>query len=133
MSTSSESARQWRICSAASARQIPRPKIRQTFRRSNVLGGEPLARAGRGRTNAPVSDRSGNRGELGADEVRIPEVADTTSERMNAMMCSAVVNSIGLLLDIVGVVLLFRFGLPPDVTRTGARLLDLGSGRGGGA
>ena len=64
--------------------------------------------------------------ELGADEARIPEVADTTSERMNAMMCSAVVNSIGLLLDIVGVVLMFRFGLPPDVTRTGAGYLTWG-------
>ncbi len=45
---------------------------------------------------------------------------------MNTMMCSAVVNSIGLLLDIVGVVLLFRFGLPPGVTRTGAGYLTWG-------
>ncbi|MCY4597702.1 MAG: hypothetical protein OXC19_23240 [Bryobacterales bacterium] len=37
-------------------------------------------------------------------------------------MClsAAWVNSIGLGLDIVGVVLLFRFGLPPNVDRTGA-------------
>ena len=32
---------------------------------------------------------------------------------------SEIVNSVGLGLDIVGVVLLFRFGLPPDVNRHG--------------
>ncbi|MDE2938894.1 MAG: hypothetical protein OXR67_08235 [Chloroflexota bacterium] len=32
------------------------------------------------------------------------------------------VNSLGLILDIVGVILLFRYGLPPaDVSRTGAQ------------
>jgi hypothetical protein len=30
------------------------------------------------------------------------------------------ISSIGLLLDIVGVILLWRFGLPPDVNRHGA-------------
>ena len=38
-----------------------------------------------------------------------------------------VVNTLGLLLDIVGVVLLFRFGLPPDVSRTGAVGWTLGT------
>lgn len=31
-----------------------------------------------------------------------------------------IVNTLGLALDIVGVLLLFWFGLPPDVSRTGA-------------
>jgi hypothetical protein len=36
-----------------------------------------------------------------------------------------IINSIGLLLDIFGVVLLFRYGLPADVTRSGASYLLL--------
>ena len=32
----------------------------------------------------------------------------------------------GLLFDIVGVILLFRYGLPPSVDRTGAKFLSLG-------
>lgn len=36
-----------------------------------------------------------------------------------------IVNTVGLALDIVGVVLLFRFGLPPDVRRSGASFLVL--------
>ena len=39
-----------------------------------------------------------------------------------------IINSLGLSLDIVGVVLLFRYGLPPEgVSRTGAQLLSLGT------
>ena len=34
--------------------------------------------------------------------------------------CAAVVNSLGLGLDIVGVILFFLFGLPKDVRRDGA-------------
>ena len=42
---------------------------------------------------------------------------------------ASVVNSVGLLLDIVGVVLLFRYGLPPaGVSRTGADVLTWGGG-----
>ena len=39
------------------------------------------------------------------------------------------VNSIGLFLDIVGVVLLFRFGLPPDVSKTGGTVGAFGGGK----
>ena len=36
------------------------------------------------------------------------------------MMCSALFNSVGLLLDIVGVLLVFRYGVPPpDVDPSG--------------
>ena len=42
------------------------------------------------------------------------------------MNCSALVNSAGLLFDIIGVMLLFRFGLPPDVRRTGVNYLTWG-------
>ena len=39
-----------------------------------------------------------------------------------------IINSLGLSLDIVGVVLLFRYGLPPeDVSRTGAQHLTWGT------
>ena len=43
-------------------------------------------------------------------------------------MClsSEIVNTVGLALDIVGVVLLFRFGLPPDVRRGGANFFTWG-------
>lgn len=43
-------------------------------------------------------------------------------------MClsSELVNTVGLILDIVGVILLFRFGLPPDVSRSGGNLLTWG-------
>ena len=38
-----------------------------------------------------------------------------------------IINSLGLLFDIVGVVLLFCYGLPPEgVSRTGAQLLSVG-------
>ncbi|MXX73092.1 MAG: hypothetical protein F4Y73_14705 [Gemmatimonadetes bacterium] len=40
------------------------------------------------------------------------------------------INTGGLLLDIVGVVLLFRFGLPPDVSRDGAVVWTLGTDEG---
>lgn len=33
---------------------------------------------------------------------------------------SKILNSGGLILDISGVVLLFKYGLPPDISRTGA-------------
>ena len=36
-------------------------------------------------------------------------------------------NTVGLILDIFGVVLLFRFGLPPDVSRDGTVRLALGT------
>ena len=42
------------------------------------------------------------------------------------MDCSAVVNSAGLLLDIIGVILLFCYGLPPDVDREGKQILTWG-------
>lgn len=41
-----------------------------------------------------------------------------------------VVNTGGLALDIVGVVLLFLFGLPPDVSRDGAVVWTLGTDEG---
>ena len=36
-------------------------------------------------------------------------------------------NTVGLILDIFGVVLLFRFGLPPDVSRDGTVEFVLGT------
>ncbi len=36
-------------------------------------------------------------------------------------------NTVGLILDIFGVVLLFRFGLPPDVSRDGTVGFALGT------
>ncbi|MCY3547049.1 MAG: hypothetical protein OXH49_09215 [Gemmatimonadetes bacterium] len=36
-------------------------------------------------------------------------------------------STVGLILDIFGVVLLFRFGLPPDVSRDGTVRLVLGA------
>jgi hypothetical protein len=39
--------------------------------------------------------------------------------------CSVVVNSAGLFLDIVGVILVWRFGLPQDVRRSGTSYLLL--------
>lgn len=43
-------------------------------------------------------------------------------------MCAEVVNSVGLFLDIVGVILLFRYGLPPEgVSRTGGTILHWGT------
>ena len=69
MSTSLEAARPWRMCSAPSARQIPRPKIRQTLRRSSMSSAvSPSLEQGPDEPNTPVSDRSGNRGELGVGE-----------------------------------------------------------------
>ena len=47
-----------------------------------------------------------------------------------ALLCAAiplakVVNSVGLLLDVAGVLLLFKFGLPEDVRRKGESYLLL--------
>jgi hypothetical protein len=39
------------------------------------------------------------------------------------LMLYLVLNSAGLLLDIIGVVLLFKFGLPEDISRTGTGFL----------
>jgi hypothetical protein len=39
------------------------------------------------------------------------------------MTNSNIVNSVGLILDIVGAGLLWRFGLPADISRSGAILL----------
>lgn len=36
---------------------------------------------------------------------------------------SKLVNSLGLILDVCGAVLIFKFGLPPDVRRSGASYL----------
>ena len=38
----------------------------------------------------------------------------------------AYLNIGGLVLDIIGVIMLFKFGLPADIRRGGTRLLDLG-------
>lgn len=42
------------------------------------------------------------------------------------MSLSNCVNSFGLLLDIVGVVLIWRFGLPEPISRSGAKYLVTG-------
>ncbi len=39
------------------------------------------------------------------------------------------VNSLGLLFDVVGVILIWRFGLPEDINRSGAGRLLLGRDR----
>ena len=39
------------------------------------------------------------------------------------MSCSNLVNSVGLALDIVGVVFIWRYGLPEPLSRTGATYL----------
>lgn len=41
------------------------------------------------------------------------------------MSLSTCINSLGLLLDIAGVVLIWRFGLPPEVSRSGMTLLAI--------
>ena len=46
-------------------------------------------------------------------------------QRGSPELMPQIINSIGLLLDIFGVVLLFRYGLPADVTRSGASYLLL--------
>ena len=48
---------------------------------------------------------------------------------MIADMCPSpeLVNTLGLGLDIAGVILLFRFGLPPDVRRNGANYFTWGA------
>jgi hypothetical protein len=48
-------------------------------------------------------------------------------ERKSAPLCYLVLNSIGLTLDIAGVVLLFKYGLPAEVSRTGAQVVAYGS------
>lgn len=40
-------------------------------------------------------------------------------------MPSSIVNSVGLLLDIIGVILIWRFGLPEQLDRYGAQALLL--------
>ena len=42
------------------------------------------------------------------------------------MNCPALINSIGLLLDVFGVILLFCYGLPPDVDRRRRQFLTWG-------
>ena len=39
----------------------------------------------------------------------------------------AYLNIGGLFLDIIGVIMLFRFGLPADIRRGGTRLFDMGN------
>ena len=46
---------------------------------------------------------------------------------MNAEVIASVVNSVGLLSDIAGAWLLFKYGLPKEVVRQGTALLVLGS------
>lgn len=50
---------------------------------------------------------------------------------MDFLLCASlavIINSFGLLLDIVGVILLFCYGLPPEgVSRTGGQLLSVGT------
>lgn len=41
------------------------------------------------------------------------------------MSTAVTLNTIGLLLDMVGAVFLFKYGLPPDLSRTGATFLRL--------
>ena len=45
------------------------------------------------------------------------------------MSCADIVNSIGLSLDILGVVLLFFFGLPARVRETGGTTIRWGGGK----
>ena len=44
---------------------------------------------------------------------------------MSEILCPDVINSVGLVFDIGGVVLLFRYGLPENVSKTGATFLSL--------
>ena len=41
-------------------------------------------------------------------------------------MTADIINSIGLFLDIVGVILLFLFGLPPPISKDGVVTLQVG-------
>ena len=45
------------------------------------------------------------------------------------MNCADIVNSIGLSMDILGVVLLFLFGLPAQVRETGGTIIRWGGGK----
>ena len=40
-------------------------------------------------------------------------------DRMSEILCPDVINSVGLVFDIGGVILLFFYGLPADVSKTG--------------
>ena len=40
-------------------------------------------------------------------------------------MWPSIVNSLGLVFDIIGVVMLFKYGLPEEVSRSGAGFLQL--------
>ena len=46
------------------------------------------------------------------------------------MSCADIINSSGLFLDIVGVALLFLYGLPAEVRKTAAGFLTWGSDKG---
>lgn len=43
------------------------------------------------------------------------------------MTCSYILNSIGLIFDIVGVILIFIFGISPSIDRSGSVSLSLGT------
>ena len=45
------------------------------------------------------------------------------------MNCADIVSSIGLILDIAGVALLFKYGLPADVRETGGMTILWGGGK----
>ena len=49
-----------------------------------------------------------------------PHVNRTPLDGTTRMSTSSLVNSIGLLCDIVGAVLIWRYGLPEPISRTGA-------------
>ena len=45
------------------------------------------------------------------------------------MNSTVIVSSVGLFLDIVGVVLLFKYGLPADVREKGGTIISFGGGK----
>jgi hypothetical protein len=44
------------------------------------------------------------------------------------MTCSNILNIIGLSLDIIGVLMLFKYGLPPDISKDGSVLISMDFG-----
>ena len=56
------------MCSVPSARQIPRPKVRQTFLCSSVCSAVSPRSSKAGQTKGPASDRSGDRRRVGRGE-----------------------------------------------------------------
>ena len=44
---------------------------------------------------------------------------------MSEILCPDVINSVGLGFDIGGVILLFRYGLPEDISKTGETFFQL--------